>query len=65
LTAAAPRRRSAAVEHDDFRDRRYTYSGKVQVLTAADYTELAATQAANQAALAPIIYQVNLPLVVR
>lgn len=53
---------SLTVEHDDFLDRHYTYSGKVQVLTATDYHTLVAVQAANQAALAPIIHHVNLPL---
>lgn len=54
-----------SVEHDDFLDRHYTYAGKVLVLTAADYNKLADVHAANAAALAPIIYQTDLPLVVK
>lgn len=51
------------VSHKDFLNRTYTYSGKVRVVTADNYKRLAATQAANAAALAPIITTVNLPAV--
>lgn len=54
-----------SVEHDDFPARHYICAGKVLVLTAADYKKLAAVHAANAVALAPMIYQANLPLVVR
>lgn len=51
------------IAHDDFLGRHYTYSGKVRVLTADAYDQLAAIQAANAAALAPIIMTVNLPAI--
>ncbi|MCC7353373.1 MAG: hypothetical protein IT330_06400 [Anaerolineae bacterium] len=51
------------ISHDDFLGRHYTYSGKVRVMTAEDYRQLVAANAATHAVLAPIITTVNLPTV--
>jgi hypothetical protein len=54
-----------SISHDDFLNRHYTYNGKVQVLSAMAYRQLAAATNAAQLVLAPQITVINLPLAIR
>lgn len=64
LAGLAVGEHSLVISHDDFLGRHYTYGGAVHVLTDEAYRQLAAVGAATQAALAPVITAVNLPLVI-